>query len=225
MTVTNKTILVVGGSGVIGGQFVSQLAAQGADVLATCSSPSSAERIPQEARLKLEVDLNKPSSIDLLAQYLTANVELDGIVLAAGRVGFGGASLTTPSQLAEMSQVNFVGQAHLVTALLGALRKGTEPFILAVTGVVAEKVFPGMHAYTASKTAFSAWLSSLRLEVRREGIQVLEARPPHTETGLAARPLFGAAPSMPKGLEPEHVVLKIIEALNNGETLLESAAF
>jgi cyclic-di-GMP-binding biofilm dispersal mediator protein len=56
-------------------------------------------------------------------------------------------------------------------------------------------------------------------------VQVLDIRPPHTETGLATRPLAGTAPRMPQGLDPAAVALRIVEAIVNDETVVSSPAF
>lgn len=225
MDFAGKSVLVVGASGALGGGLASALAEQGATVMATCSTPESVGRIPASAHVHLQVDLNNPDSIDVLADYLLGNHNLDGIVLAAGRVGFGGSQHTSVTDATALTQVNYLGQAHLVSRLIPLLKAGDEPFVAAITGVVAEKTFPGMHAYTASKTAMSAWVTSLRTELRRDGIRVLEARPGHTETGLATRALFGAAPAMPAGMAPDHVVGIIMDGLAGDATVLDSGAF
>ena len=82
-----------------------------------------------------------------------------------------------------------------------------------------------MSAYTTSKTANSAFLSSIALEWRRDKIQITEARPGHTETGLATRALFGQAPAFPQGMTPEHVVEVILAGIESGTALLPSDAF
>lgn len=52
-----------------------------------------------------------------------------------------------------------------------------------------------------------------------------DARPPHTETGLANRPLHGTAPRLPQGLNPEDVAEPILAGIINGEQDLPSTAF
>jgi cyclic-di-GMP-binding biofilm dispersal mediator protein len=98
-------------------------------------------------------------------------------------------------------------------------------FFAAITGVVAEQPFPGLVAYGASKAALSNGLAGLRREVRRQGVQVLDARPPHTETGLATRPLAGTAPRMPQGLDPHHVARRVVDAIEAGDDELSAASF
>ena len=215
--------MVVGGSGVLGGELVRQLVGRGARVLATCSSAASATRVPDVADLKLLCDLTSTESIDVLTNYLNQSTQLDGIVIASGLVGFGGSEQTPTAEALKLTQVNYLGPAQLISSLLPNLKRAVHPFVVAITGVVAEKVFPGMHAYTASKTAFAAWLDSLRLEQR--GMQILDARPGHTETGLAGRAVFGTAPGFPVGMTAEHVVGRIVDALAAGDTKLESARF
>jgi cyclic-di-GMP-binding biofilm dispersal mediator protein len=44
-------------------------------------------------------------------------------------------------------------------------------------------------------------------------VRVIDARPPHTETGLAGRAVEGTAPRMPEGLSPDRVAQVIVDAL------------
>ena len=59
-----------------------------------------------------------------------------------------------------------------------------------------------MAAYSASKAALTAFDRVARLEARRRDIRVIDIRPPHTETGLAGRPIAGSAPKLPPRTGP-----------------------
>ncbi len=225
MNLSAKRILVVGASGVLGAEITRMLAANGAHVLGTARTQESAGNIPVEASVRLLVDLANPESITVLSNYLLANEDIDGVVVAAGRVGFGFVADTSSADGQALMQVNFHGPAHLITGLLPALKGKEEAFVAAITGVVAEKNFAGMAAYCASKSAFAAWLGALALEVRRDKIHVVEARPGHTETGLATRPLFGAAPQMPQGMTPTQVAARILAGIVAGEKVISSSEF
>lgn len=223
-----KRILIVGASGALGAEFARQLALAGANVLGTASSVESAERVPASATVRLVLDLANDASVDAAAAYIIENFEtLDGIVLAAGIVGFGGLA-TAPAELAEkMMRVNYLNQVRLIGKLLPLLTESDSEgrFIAGISGVVAEKAFPGMLAYSASKTALSSALKSLQLELRRSGITVTDARPGHTETGLAQRAAFGAAPAFAQGMSAEHVVQMILKAVAEGKTEVASSDF
>ena len=56
-------------------------------------------------------------------------------------------------------------------------------------------------------------------------MRVIDARPPHTETGLAGRAIEGQAPRMPEGLSPETVAKVIAEAIDGDVADLPSRAF
>jgi cyclic-di-GMP-binding biofilm dispersal mediator protein len=54
---------------------------------------------------------------------------------------------------------------------------------------------------------------------------VTDVRPPHTETGLASRPLAGTAPTMPTGPDPSAVAERIVQAVEQGEAVVGPDAF
>ena len=228
MDLNGLRILVVGANGVLGSHIATLLTEAGARVLGTARNAASSTTLPSELDERLLVDLADPASIGVLADYLLT-AKLDGIVNAAGVVGFGSAAETSAAQAAELMQINHAGPADLITRLLPALRASgaaeRTPFVVGITGVVAERAFPGMAAYVASKSAHSAWLSALRLEVRRDRIRVIDAHPGHTETGLAGRARFGSAPNFPKGLDPERVARTIVDGIRGDATVLASANF
>ena len=76
---------------------------------------------------------------------------------------------------------------------------------------------PGMAAYSASKAAAAAAMTAIAKEWRRKKITVTDVRPPHTETGLATRPLAGTAPDMAEGLAPATVAERVVAAIEAGE--------
>ena len=201
MELAGKRFLVVGASGVLGGLIAAELELRGAVVTGTTHKPV-AGRYHQ-----LLFDISDPIQVAALAARTEA---IDGLVIASGLVGFGDAVNTSEEVHARLMAVNFEGPRQLITALTPKLTGGS---VAVITGVVASRAFPGMSSYVASKSALGAWLSAYRLDVRRLGIQVLDARPGHTETGLATRPLFGVAPKFPAGLEPRLVAEKTVQAI------------
>ena len=97
--------------------------------------------------------------------------------------------------------------------------------IVNISGVIAEQGVAGMAAYGASKAAVRSFDEALAREARRRKIRVIDARPPHTETGLATRPVAGQAPKMPVGLDPARVAATICEAIVGDVVDLPSGAF
>jgi cyclic-di-GMP-binding biofilm dispersal mediator protein len=228
MEFMGKNVLVLGGSGTLGAELVRQLSAQGANVMATARNAETAAKIPVEATVKLLVDLEDPASIKTLTDYLLSNNQpIHGIINAAGVVGFGKATETSPEDAARLMQINNLGPAAIFSALhpLLLLDKDAGTFIAAITGVVSEKVFPGMSAYTVSKMAHAGYLATITQEFRRDKIQVTDAKPGHTETGLATRAIFGTAPAFPEGMTASHVVSVLQNGIKEGKALISSTEF
>ena len=228
MEFTGKNILVIGGSGALGSELVRQLSAQGAIVMATARNADTAARIPAEAAVKLVVDLESQDSIKTLTDYLiNLNQPIHGVINAAGVVGFAKATETSAQDAAKLMQINNLGPASIISALhpLLALDKEAGSFVAGITGVVSEKVFPGMSAYTVSKTAHASYLATITQEFRRDKIQVTDAKPGHTETGLASRAIFGTAPAFPEGMTAGHVVSLLLEGIKEGKPVIGSTEF
>ncbi|MFM7047712.1 MAG: SDR family NAD(P)-dependent oxidoreductase, partial [Actinomycetota bacterium] len=94
-----------------------------------------------------------------------------------------------------------------------------------ISGVVATQPVGGMAAYSASKAAAWAAIVAASREFRRRRVDVIDARPPHTETGLAIRAIAGVAPKMPLGLDPDAVARRIFDAIVAGERDIPTEAF
>lgn len=173
--------------------------------------------------MKLLLNLEQPQSIETLANYIVSAQKLDGIFIASGCVGFGKLQETSSEDASRLMKINHDAPTQLISKLVPALN--SESFVAAITGVVAEKSFPGMAAYSASKAAFSAWLQVANIELKKLGISVIEYRPGHTETGLATRAVFGSAPIMPTGMSINHVVEVMYQHLLSKTAIVSSSDF
>lgn len=225
-----KTILVVGASGAFGSEFCRQLTALGARLIGTASSAESSVRLPAQLEQRLLLDLGNRESIQILTQYLlNSETQLDGVVLASGLVAFGTTQDTPHEVTAKLMQVNALGQIETVNQLLPKLRASAEqnraPFILSISGVISEAPMPGLAAYSASKTALLGYAKAAAKELKKFGVRWLDARPGHTESGLATRAIFGTAPNFGAGAEVSTVIQRIIQGIANEEADLPSEAF
>lgn len=225
-----KNILVVGASGVLGAAISQLLLSRGAQVMATTSSNDRAGAIPSGASPRLLLDLANPTSVEVMVTYLSqSEAQIDGVVNAAGLVAFGGASELSAETIARLTSVNLTGPMTLISGVIPNLRKsaarGAAPFIVNISGVVAESPMANMSAYSATKAGLWAFDQALSRELRKDGIRVIDARPGHTETGLAGRAIAGVAPTFPTGMSAEFVAGRIVAAIVDGESDLPSTAF
>jgi cyclic-di-GMP-binding biofilm dispersal mediator protein len=162
---------------------------------------------------------------DTNAQY----GRLDGLVVASGVVAFGAASELEAATVDELFAVNTSGPIHLITKsqpyLAVSAREGREPFVVTLSGVVAEAPVAGLAAYSASKAGLAAFVVAAAREYRRAGIRILDARPGHTGTALSEHPIAGTAPRFGAALDPDLVAARIVTAIADGEKDLPSTAF
>lgn len=216
-------IAVVGATGALGALVVAELAARGARLLVV---GRDAERLAALGTgTAVVADLGDATAGDAVAAAAREHLGgLDGLVNAAGVVAFGPLVDTPDEVVEELFLTNVVGPVFLLRRVLPLLEE-SQGFVAQVSAVVAEKPMPGMSAYSASKAALTAVAAALRTELRRARVDVIDLRPPHTETGLATRPLAGSAPQLPQGLEPADVARRIVEAIAGGETEVAAADF
>ena len=165
-----------------------------------------------------------------MVTYLSqSDAQIDGVVNAAGLVAFGGAADLSAETIARLTAVNLTGPMTLISGVIPNLRKsaarGSTPFIVNISGVVAESPMANMSAYSATKAGLWAFDQALSRELRKDGIRVIDARPGHTETGLASRAIAGIAPNFPTGMSAEFVASRIVAAIVDDESDLPSTAF
>jgi NAD(P)-dependent dehydrogenase (short-subunit alcohol dehydrogenase family) len=217
-------VAVVGASGELGSRIARGAAERGAHLVLVGRDENRLHGILDGAT----VVLGDVSDAGLGDRVVAAAVErhggLDGVVNAAGVVAFGPLLDTDDAVIEELFLTNVLGPLFLVRRVVPALaeRRG---FVVQLSAVVAETPLPGMAAYAASKAALTAADRALARELRRSGVDVVDVRPPHTETGLAGRPLAGTAPTLPRGIDPDDVARIVLDAIEGGRPELASTDF
>jgi cyclic-di-GMP-binding biofilm dispersal mediator protein len=216
-------ILVVGASGGLGQAISRSLAGRGARLALSGRSPDRLRSTGVEG-LPVVVDLREPGAAErVVSEAEQALGGLTGVVYAAGVVAFGAVGELDDDDVDELLLLNYLAPARIVAAALPRL--GAGGFVANLSAVVAEQPTMRMAAYSASKAALTAFDRVALLEARRRDIRVIDIRPPHTETGLAGRPIAGRSPKLPPGLDPADVAARIVEALAGDEIDLPTEAF
>ncbi len=217
-------ILVVGASGGIGRPLTAALACSGACLAVAGRDVSQLAGIGAAETPAFSFDLADASaSAPLVAAATAALGGLEGVICCAGTVAFGPLDEIPLDILREIVAVDLVGPLALARAAIPVVSSGG--FILNVSGVVAEIPTAGLVAYSAAKAGVSAGFRALAREARPRRISVIDARPPHTETGLAGRTLHGEAPGMRPGLDPARVAERLVHAIEHDERDVPASAF
>lgn len=217
-------VAVVGASGALGSRIARGAAERGAHVVLVGRDEQRLHGILEGASVVVGDVADAGLGDRLVATAVGRHGGLDGLVNAAGVVAFGPLLDTDDAVVEELFLTNVLGPLFLLRRAVPAIaeRRG---FVAQLSAVVAETPLPGMAAYAASKAALTAADRALARELRRSGVDVIDVRPPHTETGLAGRPLAGTAPTLPQGLDPDAVAGRILDAVESGRPELASTDF
>jgi len=216
MSVDGAAALVAGASGAFGGAIARELAARGARLALSGRDEPRLARLAEElgavgwTLADLTVEGEPERIVEASADALDG---LDVVVCAIGVVAFGPARETDDDTLRALFEVNALAPARLTRA--AAQRMGRGGVIANVSAIVAELPTAGMAAYSASKAALTAFDRAVGRELRREGIRVIDVRPPHMATGLEGRPIAGAAPRLPEGRDPAEWARRVADAIED----------
>jgi cyclic-di-GMP-binding biofilm dispersal mediator protein len=222
---TDRSILVLGGSGAIGRRIARLLADAGARVTLAGRDRAALERVAASmpGAAVAVFDLRDPAQARVpVDAAIDAFGSLDGVVNAAGVVAFGPLGDMSPDALDEVIAADLTGPLRVIRAAVSRMEEG---FIVNLTGVVATMPTAGMAAYSAAKAGLAAATVALARELRRSGITVIDAQPPHTDTGLVDRAIEGVAPRLPGGADPDAVARRIVEGIAAGERVIPASAF
>ena len=212
-------VLVAGATGGLGSAIAGELHSRGAILTLVARNQSRLDSLPVPG-VRFAADLRSAASCE---QAVAAAGKIDVLVNALGVVSFGSVAELSPEALANLFATNVFAPILLARAALPGMAQGGA--IVNISGVIAERNLPGMAAYGASKAAIRSFGQAFAREARRSQIRVLDARPPHTATGLASRAIEGMAPKMPEGISPGFVAQVICDALESGATDLPSTDF
>ncbi len=211
-------VAVVGANGGLGAPIARLLAERGARLVLAARRTERLAALDIEGASIVALDVRDVDAGDaLVAAAHDTFGRLDGVVNAAGVVAFGLLTDTDDVVLEELFLTNVLGPLWLMKRVVPALA-ATRGFFVNISAVVADMPMPGMVAYSASKAALTGADRALVRELRRVSVRLCDARPPHTETGLANRPLSGVSPALPHGLSPERVAARIVAAIEADET-------
>lgn len=222
-SLAGSSVLVAGATGGLGSAIARDLAARGAVLTLVSRRPDRLDAVGVPGH-RVALDLRVPSSCHAAVSAAVQHAgRLDVVVNAVGVVAFGPLEALSVDVMEELFLTNTFVPIMLAQAALRVLQPGG--VIVNISGVIAEQNLPGLAAYGASKAAVRSFDEALAREARRRRIRVIDARPPHTETGLAERAIQGQAPPMRPGLAPEVVAATICAAIAGDVSELPSTAF
>lgn len=163
-------------------------------------------------------DLTRPGAPDaVIDDAARALGGLDVVVMAFGAVAFGPVVDLDEAVLRAIIEIDLI--APILVARAATRHLDRNGVIAQVSAVVADQPMAGLAAYSAAKAGLTAFDVAFRREMRRAGVRVIDARPPHMETGLATRPLAGTAPGLSEGRDPREVADELVAVIGGSDAV------
>lgn len=184
MDLSNRTVLVVGGTSGIGRELARRFAAAGSTVAVAGRNPEALSELAAEGFGTFGVDVTDGDSVDrardaVLARYpgLDTVVTMSGVMLME--------DLRDPAHFEAARttiDTNLVGTIRVIDAFTPHLvGRGAGTFVTVTSGI-AFLPFPPMPTYAASKAAVHAYSEALRAQLDGTGVDVVELVPPAVAT-------------------------------------------
>ena len=203
-TTERGTAVVTGASSGIGSATARALAAEGFDVVAAARRLDRLEELAAEVGGRaIELDVTDPGSVAALAEAVP---EVSVLVNnAGGALGLEPVAEADEDNWRGMYETNVMGTMRVTKALLPALERSGDGFVVIVGSVAGVEVYPGGAGYTAAKHAANAVARTLRLELLGKPIRVSEIAPGMVETEFSLVRFEGDAAKAEKvyeGIDP-----------------------
>ena len=183
----SRRVIVVGGTGGLGGAVVDALLARGDRVLATGRDPGRLEALAARGASTLPLDLGDRDCGARLAAAVRGVLggALDGLVLAAGRLEPVGPTRSVDlDALATTLDEYLLGTLRVVQACAPLLDAARAPAVVLFAGGGAAAAFPRFTAYALAKVATVRLVENLAEE--EPGWRVNAVAPGFVATGIHA---------------------------------------
>lgn len=220
MKLSNRTVLITGGTSGIGLELAKQLLERGNTVLITGRDQQklgSVQRTLPKAHV-FKSDVSSPAEIGALYKAVTEEFpKLDTLINNAGIMR--NLDLNQDRDLKNVTSeidINLTGPIQMIQQFLPHLKAQRNALIVNVSSGLAFVPFPLSPVYSAAKTAIHAYTRCLRVQLKGTGVTVVEVAPPGVETPLF-RAEFTEAMKGQKGMPVEILVKKAMAGIEAGK--------
>ena len=211
---SNRVVLITGASSGIGRGLALELARRGARLGLVARRSELLDQIVADIQsgdvLAITGDVQDAQSMREAAQQVVSRFGKIDVLIANAGIGAtnDGAELDA-SKVANVINVNVIGASNTAAAVLPEMVARRSGQLVVISSLAAYRGLPKSAAYCASKAAVSAFFESLRVDLKRHGVDVTIIHPGFIKTPLTA----GRQAKLPWLQELEPAVKKIVSAI------------
>ena len=209
-----RNVFITGASAGLGAALARSYARAGANVgLFARRRKELAEvaaSLPLERRAVYTGDVRDVDALATAATEFIARFGCPDAVIA--NAGLSRGVLTEPADLPTFRatlDTNVLGIVNTFAPFVGAMRTSRHGALVGIASIAGFRGLPGSSAYSASKAAAIAYLESLRIEERDNGVAVLTICPGYIATEMTARNPY----RMPFLLDADEAARRIMRAI------------
>ncbi len=183
-------IWITGASSGIGKAVAIEFAKIGCNVFISARRANELERLKDEAGKKGEniyafpCNVASSANVDQTLKKISSEFEIDCLVNNAGITSFKSAEENSVNEINDIINVNLLGSIYSIKAVLPKFVKNNSGTIINILSFAVKKTYTNSSAYTASKMGLLGYSNSLREEVRKHNIRVINIIPGATETAM-----------------------------------------
>lgn len=183
-------IWITGASSGIGRAAAIEFAKTGAKVFASGRRSAELERINTELdsdKINVEVfpcNVASQTNVDQTVKKILVNSKIDCLINNAGITSFKLAEENSINEINDIINTNLLGSIYTIKAVLPQMIANGSGTIINILSVVTKKTFTKSSVYAASKMGLLGYTNSLREEVRKYNIKVINVIPGATSTPI-----------------------------------------
>ncbi|HLH05622.1 MAG TPA: SDR family oxidoreductase [Terriglobales bacterium] len=234
---SEKVVLITGGSRGLGLVMAREFAARGARVGICARDADDLARVQQEFEARgdhffsTQCDVSDGDQVrGMIDSVENALGPVDVLVNNAGTIIVGPFEHMTMEDFQDVMRINFWGAVHTTLAVLPGMKQRHRGRIVNITSIGGKVAFPHLLPYTASKFALVGFSEGLRAELVKDGIYVTTVVPNLMRTGSPRNvdvkgdyakeyAWFTISDSLPvASMSAERAARQIVRACQNGDS-------
>jgi short-subunit dehydrogenase len=211
-----QVVLLTGAAQGIGRATAKALAARGFRLALLDRNKEPLDELEAELRgstvaASAQVDVRDAESLKRVVTSLESRIGPTDVLVACAGVGSLSSALDLDLEgLRLMLEVNVLGVAHSIEAVLPGMFARKRGHILGISSVAGYRGMPWMPGYSASKAALTTYLEGLRPALKRRGVTITTVYPGFVRTGITINTPFRRPVKMLKAEEAAAYLVRAV---------------
>jgi len=217
-------IWVTGASSGIGKAVALEFAKIGCNVFISARRAQELERIKDEAGKQgdniypFPCNVASSTNVDQTFKKISSEFEVSCLINNAGITSFKNAADNSVNEINDIINTNLLGSIYAIKTVLPTFIKNESGTIFNILSVVIDKTFSNSSVYSASKMGLLGYSNSMREEVRKHNIRVINIVPGATETAMWSQDVRKEKGE--KMMNPESIARIIVSAYLQKDNLV-----